>query len=211
MMSFRQIVDVEDPGFQGAMWIYRSSFPANERHPASSIAERLAMRRYWLFIEEADHKAVFMAILYPIRGTDFILLDYMATAEGFRNQGIGSAFLRYALDLLKARSSNEQLFLEVENPACGDNREQRQRRVGFYRRLGTKVLEGVRYVLPPLSGDQPTEMVLMVFPKPGLERLPGTVVRELILRVYHELYCRDEADPFLKSFIPNVPDTVNLI
>ncbi len=211
MAQFRRVETTEDASFQDAMGIYRAGFPANERHPVPTIAERLAAHRYWLFVGEEDQNVVLMALLYPVRGTAFVLLDYMATAEGFRSRGIGSAFLRHMLGLLATRSRKRQLVIEVENPACGDNREQRRRRGAFYRRLGAKVLDGVRYILPPLSGDQPTEMILMMFPAPGQDCLRGAVISELILHLYRELYRRDEGDPLLRSFVSDVPDTVNLV
>jgi len=49
-----------------------------------------------------------MALLYPLKSTDFILLDYIATHKGFRGKGIGEAFIRVYTGKLE-----EQKVLQV--------------------------------------------------------------------------------------------------
>jgi len=209
MLEFSEVKDTNHQDFKEAMRIYTESFPSNERHPDSIIEKRVKENLYQMFIGRLDGRVVFMALLYPLRNTDFILFDYMATDEKSRNMGIGTKFVKTLVG--KVKEDGNYLILEVENPEYGDNREQRKRRVKFYKRLGAKEMGNVNYILPPLSGNSPTEMILMVLPEYDDGKMPGTLVKKIITQIYEELYGRNRDDPLLNSFINSIGDTVELI
>lgn len=82
----------------------------------------------------------------------YILLDYLAVCRGYRNRGIGTAFLKILLENLK----DSMVLGELEDPDSTQDREmiaKRKRRIGFYRRMGFEVLDfraelfGVRYLI----------------------------------------------------------------
>ena len=81
----------------------------------------------------------------------------------------------------------------------------------FYKRRGAKIMEGVRYLLPPLAGGEPTEMILMLFPESKNETLSSTVVKNLITQIYRELYGRPEDDALLGTFVHDVGNPIKLI
>ena len=209
MLSFLEISTVAHPHFAAAIEIYCNAFPDNEKHPVSRIRERVADGRSRLHVALRDDQVVFMALLWPLRGTDFILLDYMATRADQRRRGIGSAFLQHLAEPL--RNSNQRLIMEVENAEHGTNTAQRQSRIAFYRRNGARLLQGLRYVLPPLQGDQTTEMNLMMYPAYPGNSLAGATAKQLIVKIYEELYERTINDPLLNSFINDIPPTITLV
>jgi hypothetical protein len=100
--------------------------------------------------------------------------------------------------------------LEVDDPEDGEDREIRKRRVQFYQRNGAKPLKDVRYILPPLQGSIPTQMIIMLISPNKQDTLKGGTVKELFKQIYEELYCRDENDPLLNSFVNSVPDKVEI-
>jgi GNAT superfamily N-acetyltransferase len=195
--------------FKAAMEIYRHSFPENERQPVDNIEKRLKAGLSDMIVGKKDGIVVFMAILYPLRGTNYILLDYIATAPDYRNQGIGAEFLNKIINSNKA--DGKYLILEVDDPRFGENKVERQSRVGFYQRLGAKIFKDVKYFLPPFSSDVPTEMILMMLPAPKSMIIEGAVVRNLIQQIYRELYDRGPDDRLLKSIIGDVPGQVELV
>ncbi|MGL4500186.1 MAG: hypothetical protein ACRCU2_14065, partial [Planktothrix sp.] len=97
------------------------------------------------------------------------------------------------------------------NPQFCEDSLQAERRIQFYQNNGAKLLQSVRYVLPPLSGDVPTEMLLMMVPAELGGQLPGKQVKQLIEQVYQEMYDRPSDDALLRSFIEEVPDVVELV
>jgi hypothetical protein len=117
--------------------------------------------------------------------------------------------MKNLFDILRVK--DKYLILEVENPKYGDNKKQREKRVEFYKRHGAEEMKDVRYILPPLSGNTPTEMILMVLPEYGNGKIPGTLVKKIIIQIYKDLYNRNEDDPLLSLFIPKIPSVVELI
>lgn len=211
MLKFNEIKDVRHIDFKEAMEIYIDSFPPQERHTEGVIEKRAREKLYKIFVGRLERKVVFIALLYPLKNTRYILLDYMATLKDFRNKGIGAKFMKTLYKELENNNSCDFIIFEVENPAYGDNRENKEKRIEFYKRAGAKELKNVRYVLPPLSGDVPTEMMLMVLPKIYKKTIDGNMVKEVIIQIYRELYNRDRTDVLLNSFIHQITSDVELI
>jgi len=207
MVKFSEIGGTSHKDFKEAIKIYDESFPSNERQSIDTIKQRIEKNLYQMFIGRSKNKVVFMALLYPLKNTDFILLDYMATDENFRDEDIGTNFIKNIL----GKITPKYLISEVENPNYGNNKEQRERRVNFYKRLGAKEMKDVRYILPPLSGNIPTEMILMVLPEHSGGKMDNNLVKKLIIQMYKELYDRNENDDLLNSFINNIKNPVELV
>ena len=207
MVRFREIKDINHKDFRDAIILYEESFPSNERQSKEIIKERIEKNIYQMFIGYLKNKVVFMALLYNLKNTDFMLLDYMVTKEKFRGKGIGSQFIK---DILK-KTKPKYLILEVENPKYGENKEQRKQRVKFYRNLGGKEMKNIRYILPPLSGNIPTEMILMILPNYGCGKMESNLVKKLIIQIYKEVYNRNLQDDLLNSFINKIKNPIELI
>jgi len=202
MTVFSKILASDLPEMRDALEIYTDSFPANERHPADVIRERARDERYRVIVGREQNEIVFFAMLRPLRGSEFVLLDYMATKSRHRGQGVGAAFLKSVAGMAEVKG--KFLLMEIEDPARGENREERARRVEFYRRQGAKQLQGVRYLMPGLSGGAPTEMILMVLPPCGEGEIDAMAVRRVVIQIYKELYNRDREDSLLNSFVNEI-------
>jgi len=208
-LHFDIIADTASPDFAAAMAIYLEAFPAAERQPVETVRQRVADGRSQLHIARSAGRVAFMALLWPFVGTDFILLDYLATEPAFRGRGIATRFMANMRTRLEAQGTN--LVMEVEDPAHGDNPEERRRRLELYRHLGARQLEGIHYLLPPLHGSKPTDMILMLFPGCPEGFIRGELVRRLIIRLYAELYGRGEDDPLLDSSLAHIHPRIKLV
>lgn len=208
MREYRLVMEINSEEFDRIMVIYRSIFPENERLPEAKLAEKIANQEFQLLVSYEELKVSFMAILCPLKETKFTLLGYVAVAENLRGKGIGEDFLKYLEKDLKQKE--EFLLLEVENPVLGDNREIKQRRLNFYRRLGAKILDNVRFLLPNLWNQTPPEMVLMIYPSYHKNYVKGELIKDLINRVYEQFY-EEYKHPNIKLLCQNIPDIVNLI
>src|SRR5215471_6098379 len=194
MLKFSQIKDIGSPDFKAALDIYAEAFPANERHPLNIIKDRVKKGLNIAYIGRLNNKVVFMALLWPLKNTKFILLDYMATSSRQRGKNIGSLFMQEMRASLE--KEGKHFIMEIENPEFGDNKEEREKRVAFYRKNGAKELKSVRYILPALQRSKPTEMILMIFPPYKDEKIGVSVVKKLITQIYKELYNRSAKDIF---------------
>jgi GNAT superfamily N-acetyltransferase len=208
MTEFSQITDVTQKSFDDAMVIYTQAIPPAERQSIDTIKENIQSSKEQLYMGTIDGKVALMALFYPLDGTQFVLLDYMAVKPEYRKHGLGSEFLKniYRITGLK----NRFFLIEVEDPKTGPDQETKQRRVYFYRKNGAKILKQVRYVLPPLQGNTPTDMILLVMAQNRPVWLSGQAIKDTIRQIYIELYHRDESDSLLASFIDKVPKRVDL-
>jgi len=164
-----------------------------------------------MFIGYLQDKVVSMAFLLSLKNTQFVLLAYIAIDKKFQGRGIGSSFMKNLLDVIRNDSMGQYLLMEVENPRYGDNREEKERRVQFYKRLGTKEMKGLKYVFPPLPGEKTIEMILMVMPDYNNGKMEGDLVKQLITQIYVDVYGRSKNDNLLKSLIDKIPLSIDLI
>ncbi|MCD8487622.1 GNAT family N-acetyltransferase [Geitlerinema calcuttense] len=200
----------DDPAMlDEAIAIYLEAFPPNERHPESLIRDRVLSGRERLIVGELESQVAFMALIWPLSGQPFGLLDYAAARQDCRGLGLGTAFMDFLRQYCQQRG--EYLLLEVEDPKLAvDERDRhvRLRRIEFYRRSGGSLLENVPYILPPLQESTPTPMVLMLFPSDRAQPPSAGLVRELIQQIYWELCQRDPCDPYLNSFLDQIVDPI---
>jgi len=207
MVNFIEIRDITNKYFREAMKIYNDSFPSNERHPVNKIRKLLEESRYQMFVGCLERKIVFMALLYSLKGPNFILLDYMATHRHFRKLGIGNKFI----ETIKKTNSNNHIIIEVENPDYDNNKAQKEQRIDFYKGCGFKEMKNVRYVLPPLSRNTATEMNLMILPIKNIDKIDGEIIKKIVISIYEEIYDRYRDDKFLNSFIHDIDPKIDLL
>jgi len=208
-IEFCEIKDEFSEEFTEAMRIYLDSFPQNERRTVASLEREISSGKSRLVIGKIDGEVAFMSLLHPVKGTSFLLCDYMAIAEGYRNLGIGERFLKNVFSIL-ADIEFSYFLGEVENPYL-DKDELKMRRVRFFKRMGMKELKDVRYLLPPLQGANPTEMILMVLCKTEVNCLKGEELREILIRIFRNVYSRNEDDEILAEILAGVPDKIELV
>lgn len=150
-----------------------------------------------------------MALLWDFSNTDFTLLDYMAVSEKHRNNHFGTKMFNFLVD--KVKGNHKFLLLEVENYLFGNNREQRKKRVNFYLKNGSYLLDNVPYVLPSLDNLLPLEALLMIAPKYKSAHLKKSEIENLIKCLYLEIYEKSENDALLVSVLKNIPNKINLV
>lgn len=209
MLKFNEIKVINDDTFKSFINIYKDSFPENQKLPLDIVSQRTQENTHQIFGGFLDNQVVLIAILHLLKGTDFILLIYLATDSNFRGQGIATEFMNYILNW--AINNHKYLLIEVENPDFGNDKDKKIRRIKFYTKLGALELKNVNYILPPLSGNIYTEMKLLLMPKYYQNFLDGDLVKKLIQQMYQEVYSRQENDPLLDLFIHDIDNSVELI
>ncbi len=210
MQQLKKIASSSDTLFETAMDIYMYSFPANERQAIETIRMRLDKGLYILYTACENDEVLAMLLLYPLEDTEFIIIDYLAVNKDHRKKGIGAWLIVEVLNVVQVEYRGKYLILESEDPDFGNNKTERADRVAFYKKLGARTLQGVNYILPPLSGDEPTQMILMILPGYNGDSLPRATIQNLVMEMYRQLYGRGPDDVLLRSVIAHIPLTVNL-
>lgn len=151
--------------------LYETSFPPTEKVLVSDHlkvlkdkASELAAEHHLLAALNEDAALVAMARYQVIEERRVACFWYLAVASRLRNRGIGRRFYSEVLRRIKD-SGCEAMVFEVQSPSVARTEEERaiaERRIGFYRGLGARVLDGIRYKQSVGSHQPETEMRIMV-------------------------------------------------
>ncbi|MBR2749717.1 MAG: GNAT family N-acetyltransferase [Lachnospiraceae bacterium] len=126
-------------------------FPDDERKPLSRIEQSIREGRY-LCAGAFDEDGGFLAYAFFVFEKDVCLLDYYAVVPEMRGKGIGSAFLKEAVNHAGFGTN----IIEIEDPDAGDTDKEkmaRKRRLDFYLNAGCVnthvhvLVFGVEYLL----------------------------------------------------------------
>jgi len=208
-LSFCQISNINDIHFNKAIHIYNESFPSNEKQPLSLIKKRITEKTSKLFVGLLNDEVICMALLWDFKDLEFVLLDYMAVDKEYRNNKIGTFFLKFLSDTII--SCKKYMIIEVENYLFGNNKRLRKKRINFYIRNGAYILHELPYMLPSLDGTLPTEMMLMISPKYKNDFIVFAKIKHLVKRLYRDLYGKTENDDLLLSILKNTPKKISQI
>jgi len=190
MIEYIEINDSKNLYFLEFLDIYNNSFPENERNPVEKIIFRIENNLSKLIVNLIDNKVVAFAFVAEL-DNNFVLFDYLAVKKEFQNLGLGSKFI----DFIKNSLNNKVLILEVENPLFGDNKILKNKRIEFYKRKNIKILENIRYILPPLdNSDNFTEMILMYYSEKQNFDFNKNIIKHLIIDIYNKIYNRNSYD-----------------
>src|SRR6185437_3470394 len=143
-------------------------------------------------------------------GSDAALLEYMAVRAKYRGSGVGTALFGAVAEWPEI--ADRFLLVEVDSDRKdSDERQERARRKAFYRRLGARELEGVRYVMPPVTEATPPVLELMVYRR----ELPGCIEKERVRGwledCYAQVYGVAADDPRIDAMLAGCRECVALM
>jgi GNAT superfamily N-acetyltransferase len=168
-----ELTSIEDRYLYSWLDLFELSFEPGEKVLVSSILKVLRKKAQGDYGDhlllaglDPDGSFVGMSYQYLIENERTGIIWYMAVLPELRGKGFGASL--YELTIQKCRELDYNgVFLEVEIPGLQKTQEKRvlaERRIGFYRRLGVRLLEGVEYWQEVGSHHPPTQMSLMFHP-----------------------------------------------
>lgn len=154
-------------------------FPAGEYPPCDILYRHLQSGTQDAQVFCAGEQVLAYSICAA--GSDYVLISLLAVLPEFRGQGVGSAFLPA---LIKSYSGKQGIIIEVERPELAAGPEEtrfRQWRLGFYKKAGFYLLEGIDYSI----WDMP--MHLMALPllssRQTIDENIDQIMRQIYLRL----------------------------
>ena len=194
------VAELEDPDgdlARQAFAIYEEAFPVDEREPLPHIVAGIHARRenpsvatshFWVAL---DRTGVWGIALFGYHAPARLgFLSYLAVHSHARGHGRGAWLYHQVLAgvVADARTAGHAPTLgtcfEVERPAeavTPGDRAMRQRRIGFYRRQGARLLEGLDFTAPPLApGLAPVPYHLMFHPADPGPALPENALAQAV-------------------------------
>jgi GNAT superfamily N-acetyltransferase len=209
-MRIQRISGGDEGEFAGLVRVYEASLAASERKSLAALNAMLARPEYLFLAAVEDGSVLGFAIAIALIGSDAALLEYMAVDVGLRGRGVGAALFGAVAGW--SGIADRSLLVEVDSEREGSvEREQRARRKGFYRRLGARELEGLRYLMPPVTAAAPPAMDLMVYRR----ELPGYIekgrVRGWLEDCYKQVYGVAAGDPRVGEMLAGCAEWIPLV
>jgi GNAT superfamily N-acetyltransferase len=193
-MIIKEIKDYNSFEFKQSINIYENSFPFNETRPFEDIVNMLRNdKNYHLIVSLNNNSVIGISLMYIFRSLNIGLLDYMAISPSYRGQGLGKEIFNFTFEKLCSIITNGiGLLIEIqkENNRL-DHQEMtiRKNRIGFYNKLGAKLLDKVNYLLPPIyPSNKEEEMYLMIKPIKKIYYLSKEQVIQYIDIIYSTIY-----------------------
>ena len=188
--------------FDAVFGIYESALPAAERKTRAELATLLERNDYAVIAARRGKQVGGFSVIFLPDQNTFSLLEYLATRQGCRGQGIGQALFEHALELSHGRT----LLIEVE-AECGPEAERRlqRRRKRYYERLGCLTFESVSYKMPQLNSESPPALDLMYHPNGMDTSISKDVMRTWITRIYSGVYNRQIGEPTIEAMLQDWP------
>jgi hypothetical protein len=129
--------------------------------------------------------------------------------ENHRGKQIGGRLFEYLKTF--AKLNKKHLLMEIDDPEFGDDKVQRLKRIAFYQKNGALWLEDIKYILPALDGTYPTEQILMLVPENSKSEFSGEKIKDLVKRLYDELYGISGEDTYLAKIITSITEKVRVL
>ena len=204
--KYRRLTSPADPAFAALLAIYTEAHPASERKPEGLLRAMIERPGYRFEVVLQGETIAGFGIVLDLPGTDASLLEYMAIAPEYRGHGLGTLLFRHLIP-----TPSRFLLAEVESDHVGSaDRELRARRKHFYRGPGCLEIDGLSYVMPPVSTSMPPAMNLMVHHA----SLPRLIARERLRgwleAIYREVYAVPLPDGRVDGMLAPLPEAVAL-
>ena len=172
--------------------IYEDSFPPSEREPFADIAASIASRFLMLLVAHEDNERagiMSFVLVTTLPDVNLAYLPYFATHRNSRNQGVGARLFTFMVDYLARVGEWGALIWEVEPPNPDDPGDLKNRRIGFYERMGAQVItSATSYCMPNFETGGIVPLRLMWLP---LGDCQGTPVKSTVIAWIRAIYAHD--------------------
>lgn len=209
MIEFERINNTQNALWHQALNIYREAFPAEEQQPQQTLEQRITSPKGIVIVGKIQREIVCLGILWNLEQGNFTLLEYLCVHKKYRSRGIGHQLLEHISqqDDLKHRT----IVAEVESPEPGPMQLFQKRRINFYFKNDYQLLKDVHSFVPPLSGNTPTPILLMVHSlKPAFFYSKETI-STLLKQIYCEIYSLNPENKLLHKICSQLPNNIILM
>jgi ribosomal protein S18 acetylase RimI-like enzyme len=209
-LKIHRVSTVMDPAFEELVRIYSEAHPASERKSLASLSAMVERPEYLFLTMAQDRQVAGFAIVLCFQDSDACLLEYFAISRNRRGLGIGRSLFG---EFVKLREiSDRYLLLEVDSDTMPTaENDENARRKNFYRRLGCREIENVRYLMPPISTAIPPAMNLLVYRRELPRSVEQIRLRKWLEQCYVEVYGMAANDFRIEAMLKGLPADLRLV
>jgi hypothetical protein len=192
-----KFLNFQELSLDTAWWqIYEDSFPLSERDSKDNILKAVEKKLAIVGSYQLKNHTVAIVVFYCLQTSilSFVFLNYIAIGHSGRNRGLGGKL--FSSLLLHIEKMNElgthkyqAVVWEIEDPDMAVNNAEKQfreRRLNFYRRLGGKYFKHI-FMQPPIDGSTILSMRLMYY-SPDQIDIPdfeSVMIEAIYFQKYH--------------------------
>lgn len=209
-MKIHRVHSVDEAAYEQLLLIHHDSQPESELKGPDQLA-RMIERPEYFFLAAFRHDAVVgfsISICFP--DSDAALIEYMAVDRKFRGQGIGQRLFNETVSFGSIAERTVMIEVDSEKSPSDDHLD-RVRRKNFYRRLGCREVDGLSYIMPPVSSGVPPPMDMLVYAVELSGTLAKSRIRAWLESCYRHVYDLPKEDPRIESMLEKLPDNVRLV
>jgi ribosomal protein S18 acetylase RimI-like enzyme len=199
-------IEIVDGGIHELKDVYQqyiNDFAIDELKKYEQLEFLLSRKNYKLLLlkDRTINEIVGYTFIYELKQLNSIWLDYIAVMKKYRNQGYGTILFN---KILHYNEDGLGVFIEIEIPEEGHNKENQLRRIKFYERLGAKKLH-LSYLFPTNNGGFP--MFLYFKPSSNIQKLPKKLIQEAITEVFENIHTDvKNREHILRKFFSTIED-----
>ena len=211
-MHLQRVTDANSRVYRDAIVILHEAIAPEAQLPEQRFHDLLAGGRYRLFAYAEGDDVRGVALVYFSDDLRFAWLDYFAIRSDLRGRGLGSDLFRAIVQMAGEQSAQPHwLLFEVDDDYEGDLQREFycKRRVEFYRRLGARLLENVRYKFPSAFAE-PIRMQLMAYQLRPDSTLSPHDLSQIVKEVFLDIHGRGNNDDLLRWFQEDLPITIEM-
>src|ERR1700679_2982906 len=113
---FEPLRTCSTPDFEEFYRIYSGSIAKREQKSRTWICEMVRRSDYKVLVMKRNAQVIAFSIVFLPDSESFGLLEYMAVAEDYRNQGLGANLFRHSMTVaLTAQGKPAPILIEVDS------------------------------------------------------------------------------------------------
>jgi ribosomal protein S18 acetylase RimI-like enzyme len=209
-LQIRRVCSAGEPAFEALVNIYTEAHVPSERKSREQL-EAMVQRPGYFFLAVAESNLVVgFSIVRVFDDSDAALLEYIAVARERRSQGIGQRLLAEVANF--DAFSSKFLLAEVDSDKSATvDQAERIRRKTFYRRVGWREVDQLRYLMPPVSDQMPPDMDMLVYQRDVPLSIKREHLKQWLERCYVDVYGMSADDARIEAMVHKLPEDVRLI
>lgn len=210
-LRVRRLVSSAEPEFDALLRIYAGAHPPGELKAASTLVQMIERPEYIFLAAIQGPSVAAFSISICFRDSDAALLEYIAVDPAKRSQGIGAVLFKETAEF--EGIAGRYLLIEADSDRLCSPAEHvdRLRRKSFYRRLGCMEIEGLTYIMPPVSTALPPPMEMLVYRSSLPHSIEKSRIRSWLEDCYSQVYHLPSDDRRIHSMVENLLPDVRLI
>ena len=208
MIKFFNITDRESVEYLEAVEVYKAGTPEGLQIKSEEIEKKIDSGNAVIILGKQNILPVFMALLWKLEGSNYYVNEIISIIPSVKHLPFGKIYL----EVLKASEyiKNNHILFEVEDPDFG-NKEERQKKLDFYFTHGLSLVNDVKTIVPSPNGEEHTNTLLCILSNSRFLKISQKEIKDLITKLYADLYQQEPEGYLLKSILENVPEEIRLL